>query len=77
MTLKFKFHLKQLQEVADFIRDNADNFKVVVLTLNDALYEQADTTVDAYQDDIDYLKEFLGATLKDCSSFNFLGGWFS
>ena len=70
-------HLKQLQDITNFIKENADDFKVVVLTVNDAIHFHAATTVDEYTDEIDYLKHYFGVTQKNCSDFNFLGSEFT
>ena len=63
--------------MANYVKENAEDFKVVVLTLNDALFLHEDTNVDEYNDDIDYLKNFLGATQGDCNDFDFQGSWFA
>ena len=63
--------------MTNFIKKSADDFKVVVLTLNDALHTSIRTTVTEYTEEIDYLKYYFDVTQKNCSDFNFLGSWFA
>ena len=60
--------------MTDFIKENVEDFQVVVLTVADTLNEG--NTADGITGGVDYLKKFVDATQDRCADFTFWGGLF-
>ena len=61
--------------MTDFIKENAEDFHVVVLTVADSLNVRNIT--DVIMGDVGYLNNFLNATQDRCTDFTFWGGLLS
>ena len=70
---KFQVKLQQFKALEDYIRNNASDFEVVILTAMESI-QNNDADISAYSDIIDYLEDNLDAKREECSDFTFSGG---
>jgi len=63
----------QFKALEDYIRNNASDFEVVILTAMESI-QNNDADISAYSDIIDYLEDNLDAKREECSDFTFSGG---